>query len=37
LKERLAELVPIKQAQVKEVRTKYGDKPLGTTTVDMVG
>lgn len=35
LKERMSELVPIKQAQVKDIRTKYGDKPLGTTTVDM--
>jgi len=35
LKERMVELVPAKQAQVKAVRVKYGDKPLGTTTVDM--
>ncbi|KAI8907228.1 citrate synthase-like protein [Gorgonomyces haynaldii] len=35
LKERLAEIIPVKQQQVKDVRTKYGSKVLGETTVDM--
>ncbi|RKP13636.1 citrate synthase [Piptocephalis cylindrospora] len=35
LKERLTELVPEKQAEVKEVKKAYGDKPLGQVTVDM--
>ncbi|KAG5457083.1 MAG: citrate synthase [Olpidium bornovanus] len=36
LKSRLKELIPEKQAQVKYVRTTFGDKSLGETTVDMV-
>ncbi|TPX62505.1 hypothetical protein SpCBS45565_g06996 [Spizellomyces sp. 'palustris'] len=36
LKERLKELIPEKQAEVKEVRAKYGNKVLGETTVDMM-
>ncbi|KAI9218144.1 citrate synthase-like protein [Blastocladiella britannica] len=36
LKERLAELIPEKQAEIKEFRAKYGDAPVGTVTVDMV-
>eukprot|EP01104_Vermistella_antarctica_P019233 TRINITY_DN7436_c0_g1_i1.p1 TRINITY_DN7436_c0_g1~~TRINITY_DN7436_c0_g1_i1.p1 ORF type:complete len:462 (+),score=141.22 TRINITY_DN7436_c0_g1_i1:166-1551(+) len=35
LKERLRELVPLKQAEVKEIKKKYGDKVLGETTVAM--
>ena len=35
LKERLRELVPVKQEQVKKVRQEHGSKPLGTVTVDM--
>lgn len=35
LKERLAEIIPIKQAEVKEIRLKYGSRVLGETTVDM--
>ncbi|KAJ3117328.1 citrate (Si)-synthase [Nowakowskiella sp. JEL0407] len=35
LKERLKELIPEKQAEVKEIRAKYGSKVLGETTVDM--
>jgi citrate synthase len=35
LKQRLVELIPAKQQQVKDVRTKYGSKVLGETTVDM--
>jgi citrate synthase len=36
LKERLAELIPIKQAEIKEVKQKYGAQSLGNVTVDMV-
>ena len=36
LKQRLTEIIPAKQAQVKEVRAKHGSKKLGETTVDMV-
>ncbi|KAH6569675.1 hypothetical protein BASA50_002129 [Batrachochytrium salamandrivorans] len=35
LKERLVEIIPEKQAEVKEVRKAYGSKVLGETTVDM--
>ncbi|KAJ1562109.1 citrate (Si)-synthase [Nowakowskiella sp. JEL0078] len=35
LKERLSEIIPEKQAEVKEIRAKYGSKVLGETTVDM--
>ncbi|KAJ3197407.1 citrate (Si)-synthase [Irineochytrium annulatum] len=35
LKERLREIIPVKQAEVKDIRAKYGDKVLGQTTVDM--
>jgi hypothetical protein len=36
LKARLKEIIPIKQAEVKQVRTAYGAKVLGNSTVDMV-
>ena len=36
LVERLTELVPEKQAEVKEVKAKYGDKSLGEVTVGQV-
>jgi len=35
LKERLAELIPEKQAEVRMVKEKYGAQSLGTVTVDM--
>ncbi|TPX44234.1 hypothetical protein SeMB42_g02625 [Synchytrium endobioticum] len=35
LKERLREIIPVKQEEVKAVRKQYGAQPLGTTTVDM--
>ncbi|KAI8846605.1 citrate synthase [Chytridium lagenaria] len=35
LKERLREIIPVKQAEVKDIRTKYGSQVLGQTTVDM--
>ncbi|KAJ3316920.1 hypothetical protein HDV06_002624 [Boothiomyces sp. JEL0866] len=35
LKDRLAEIIPAKQAEIKEVKAKYGNKVLGETTVDM--
>ncbi|KAH6583054.1 hypothetical protein BASA60_001642 [Batrachochytrium salamandrivorans] len=34
LKERLVEIIPEKQAEVKEVRKAYGSKVLGETTVE---
>jgi citrate synthase len=36
LKQRLAELIPEKQEEVKKVRQDHGSKSLGTVTVDMV-
>lgn len=36
LVDRLADLVPVKQAEVKEVKAKYGDKSLGEVTVGQV-
>ena len=36
LKDRLAQLIPEKQEQVKKIRTEHGSKPLGQVTVDMV-
>lgn len=36
LKERLAELIPEKQEEVKLVKSKYGQKSLGEVSVDMV-
>lgn len=36
LKQRLAELIPQKQEEVKQIRSLYGKKVLGETTVDMV-
>ncbi|TPX61835.1 hypothetical protein PhCBS80983_g00774 [Powellomyces hirtus] len=36
LKDRLKELIPEKQAEVKEVRAKFGSKSMGETTVDMM-
>ncbi|KAJ3214477.1 citrate (Si)-synthase, partial [Clydaea vesicula] len=35
LKDRLKEIIPKKQAEVKEFRAKHGSKVLGETTVDM--
>ncbi|KAI8892613.1 citrate synthase-like protein [Globomyces pollinis-pini] len=35
LKERLAEIIPEKQAEIKDVKAKYGKKVLGETTVEM--
>lgn len=35
MKERLNELVPLKQEEVKKVRKDHGEKSLGTVTVDM--
>eukprot|EP01114_Cavostelium_apophysatum_P017300 TRINITY_DN510_c0_g1_i1.p1 TRINITY_DN510_c0_g1~~TRINITY_DN510_c0_g1_i1.p1 ORF type:complete len:497 (+),score=147.95 TRINITY_DN510_c0_g1_i1:79-1491(+) len=35
LKTKLAELIPKKQAEVKEIKQKYGDKQLGTCTVEQ--
>jgi hypothetical protein len=36
LKERLSQLIPDKQEQVKKVRKEHGQKSLGNVTVDMV-
>ncbi|KAI9104848.1 citrate synthase-like protein [Phlyctochytrium arcticum] len=36
LKDRLRELIPEKQAEVKALRTQYGSKVMGETTVDMM-
>ncbi|KAJ3171887.1 citrate (Si)-synthase [Geranomyces variabilis] len=36
LKDRLRELIPEKQAEVKELRAKYGSKVMGETTVEMM-
>ncbi|KAJ3157840.1 citrate (Si)-synthase [Geranomyces variabilis] len=36
LKDRLKELIPEKQAEVKELRAKYGSKVMGETTVEMM-
>eukprot|EP00030_Apusomonadida_sp_AF-17_P005832 a676365_1425.p1 GENE.a676365_1425~~a676365_1425.p1 ORF type:complete len:479 (-),score=237.00 a676365_1425:20-1423(-) len=35
LKERMAQLIPIKQAEIKDVKTKHGEKVLGNVTVSM--
>jgi len=35
LKKRIAELIPAKQAEVNEVKKKYGEKLLGTCTVNQ--
>lgn len=35
LKERLAELVPVEQAKFKKLKADYGDKSLGTVTVEQ--
>ncbi|RKP40225.1 citrate synthase [Dimargaris cristalligena] len=35
LKERLSELIPAKQEEVKAVKKAHGSKPLGEVTVDM--
>ncbi|OMJ07577.1 putative citrate synthase 1, mitochondrial [Smittium culicis] len=35
LKARVSELIPEKQKELKEIKTKYGSKSLGETTVDM--
>jgi len=35
LKTRLGELIPAKQAEIKDVKAKYGDKVLGTCTVEQ--
>jgi hypothetical protein len=36
LRERLVELIPQKQKELKEVSTKYADKSLGEVTVSQV-
>ncbi|CAI2181122.1 9549_t:CDS:2, partial [Funneliformis geosporum] len=36
LKERLEELIPLKQEEVKQVKKEHGAKSLGNITVDMV-
>lgn len=36
LKDRLSELIPQKQAEVKQIKDEHGSKPLGEVTVDMV-
>ncbi|KAJ9076844.1 citrate (Si)-synthase [Entomophthora muscae] len=36
LKERLVQLIPEKQAEIKQIKAEHGSKPLGTVTVDMV-
>ncbi|KAJ3161710.1 citrate (Si)-synthase [Geranomyces michiganensis] len=36
LKDRLKELIPEKQAEVKDLRAKYGNKVMGETTVEMM-
>jgi len=35
LKSKLAELIPAKQAEIKDIKAKYGDKILGTCTVEQ--
>lgn len=35
LKDRLREIIPEKQEEVKAIRKQYGNQSLGTTTVDM--
>ena len=35
LRERLVELIPEKQKELKEVSTKFGDKSLGNVTVSQ--
>jgi len=35
LKNRLAELIPKKQAEIKEIKEKYGEEVLGTCTVNQ--
>jgi len=37
LRERLDELVPIKQKELAELKKEYGHRELGQTTVDQVG
>lgn len=34
LKKQLAELVPLKQSQIKEIRKKYGNETVGTLTIN---
>ena len=36
LTERLHELVPVKQAEMKDLKAKYSDKSLGEYTVGQV-
>ena len=36
LKDRLKEIIPLKQEEVKQVKSLYGNRSLGETTVDMV-
>ncbi|CAG8689215.1 3831_t:CDS:2, partial [Funneliformis caledonium] len=36
LKERLEELIPLKQEEIKQVKKEHGAKSLGNVTVDMV-
>eukprot|EP00300_Choanocystis_sp_HF-7_P028007 c33348_g1_i1.p2 GENE.c33348_g1_i1~~c33348_g1_i1.p2 ORF type:complete len:472 (-),score=107.26 c33348_g1_i1:3-1382(-) len=35
LKDRVKELIPIKQAEIKDIKTKHGEKVLGNVTVAM--
>lgn len=35
LKKRMSEVIPEKQALLREVKKKYGDKEIGTVTVDQ--
>ncbi|KAL7748115.1 citrate (Si)-synthase [Sorochytrium milnesiophthora] len=36
LRERLSEIIPEKQEEVKKFRSEYGDKAVGQVTVDMI-
>ena len=36
MRERLVELIPEKQADLKDLKTKYGNRVLGEVTVDQV-
>lgn len=36
MKQLLAEIIPEKQKEVKELRANHGDFPVGEVTVDMV-
>lgn len=36
LKERMAEIIPAKREEVRQIKAEYGNKSLGEVTVDMV-